>query len=143
MRRHIPISITHQLCCFRRLLRMFRDWLRPFPLVPRALMLGLALILALVIVQIDSQARTFFDPARFEDEVAPGGYVHIRYAEAHEFAGRGISWRAVELVASVVGGEAMLLTRDARSQDWSVYLPASQGAMDDFLDVVSAQISTP
>ncbi|MEX1020252.1 MAG: hypothetical protein WDZ49_11360 [Litorilinea sp.] len=91
-----------------------------------------------LIGSIDAQARTFFDPARFDAEVAELPQVQVRYAEATDFVGQGFEWRAQELIAVVVNDEPMLLARSEDSPDWSVYLPAEPDRLVTFIGAVEA-----
>lgn len=87
-----------------------------------------------LIASIDSQARTFFDPARFELEVASVEHVAIRYAEDVAFVGRDVEWQAVEMVAAVVNEEPMLLARAEGIDDWRVFLPESPQSINEFIE---------
>lgn len=95
--------------------------------------------LTALLADIEARARTFFDPARFDAEVAPEPHVLITYAEETELQGEGIMWSAKELVVVVVDQEPMLLARTADSSDWSVFLPADADLIPDFIAAVRSQ----
>jgi hypothetical protein len=87
-----------------------------------------------LIASINAQARTLFTPERFEQEISRSQYLHIIYAETVEFRGKGITWRAAELVVAAPGGEPMLLTRATQAEDWSVYLPDDPAAFQELMN---------
>jgi hypothetical protein len=92
-----------------------------------------------VLNSITTQARTFFSPERFAEEVEPIQHIYLRFAEDVEFAGQGIGWRASELVIAEPGGEIMLLARASDANDWSVYLPDDPTALQDFMTELAQQ----
>jgi hypothetical protein len=93
--------------------------------------------------QINALARTFFDPARFEQEIAPLPHIYVDYGEDIPFAGEGINWRARELVVVEYNGEPMLLARLQGIEDWSVYLPRDRTPFDQLMQAAFSNTTSP
>jgi hypothetical protein len=90
-----------------------------------------------VLANIDNQARTFFSPDRFAEEIEPIDYVYLRFEDDERFSGQDISWFASELIVARPADEAMLLARTTNVVDWSVYLPADPATIEEFLNTVT------
>ncbi|MBX2997163.1 MAG: hypothetical protein KF893_01540 [Caldilineaceae bacterium] len=89
-----------------------------------------------VLANIDNQARTFFSPDRFAEEIEPIAYVYIRFDDDEKFSGQEISWFASELIVTQVADEALLLARTINVVDWAVYLPADPATVEGFLSAL-------
>jgi hypothetical protein len=92
-----------------------------------------------VLNSIHTQARTFFSPERFAEEIEPISYIHLRYAEDVEFVGQGVRWQASELAIAAPNNEMMLLARASDTEDWSVYLPDDSTALQNFVALLIQQ----
>lgn len=90
-----------------------------------------------VLANIDNQARTFFAPDRFAEEIEPIAYVYVRFEDDEKFSGQDISWFASELIVARPADEAMLLARTTNVVDWSVYLPADPAIFEEFLNTLT------
>jgi hypothetical protein len=90
-----------------------------------------------VLANIDNQARTFFSPDRFSEEVEPVAHVYVRFEDDERFSGQEISWIASELIIAQVADEALLLARPTNTVDWSVYLPAAPATVEAFLNALT------
>jgi hypothetical protein len=90
-----------------------------------------------VLGSIHDQARTFFSPDRFAEEIEPIAHVYLRFDEEEKFTGQEIDWIAAELIIAQPAGEAMLLARATNIVDWSVYLPADPAAIEAFLNALT------
>jgi hypothetical protein len=86
-----------------------------------------------VLANINNQARTFFSPDRFAEEIEPIAHVYVRFEDDERFSGQDISWFASELIVAQPADEALLLARTTNVVDWSVYLPADPSLVEEFL----------
>lgn len=90
-----------------------------------------------VLESIHDQARTFFSPDRFAQEIEPIAHVYVRFEDEKKFSGQEIEWIASELIIAQPNGEAMLLARTPNTVDWSVYLPADPTTIEEFLNALT------
>ncbi len=109
-------------------MRTFAPSETPFP--------DLSAALNELLTSTGARARTFYTPARFQEEITVGPYFLADYGQVVTVDGRGLNFLARRLVVAVVDNELLVLVQSEDGGDWSVFLPVDPDARGRFVAAV-------